>query len=214
MHWIQNRRPTMKTIGFAVAMIAAGFCLVLAADKEPAEELVPPLESSEAYRVDRVFAMEDREDPVGVKITEDRAFWGAPPVMPHSFSSEQDGRFCLTCHATENRVELRQQAISPVPHAEFSQCQQCHVRQVDTEIVLLGESNSFVGLDFPGKGTRAHDYAPPTMPHKTFMRDNCMSCHGPSGEQRIQTPHPFRSQCLQCHVPDASKNYTWPYLQQ
>jgi len=179
-------------------------------DNQPANRNAP------VYHEIRSFAQPVRPDPVGTNIMVSRAFWGAPPPMPHGFPEpKDDGRFCLSCHARENRIEKRQQAIVPVPHAEFSQCQQCHVPKHDdlsdpSGTVSLFALNTFVGLDFPGKGTRAHPYAPPTIPHKTFMRDNCLSCHGPAGKQRIATPHPYRSQCQQCHVPDASKNYDRP----
>jgi cytochrome c-type protein NapB len=164
--------------------------------------------AGEGYNVNRSFAQPVREDPVGVGITENRAFWGAPPPMPHSFTEERGGE-CLTCHAREDQIAKGYQAIVPVPHPEYTSCQQCHVNGVDADLEVFRE-NLFVGLDYPGKGSRAHPYAPPTIPHKTFMRDNCLSCHGPSGKQRIATPHPFRSQCRQCHVPDATKNYDRP----
>ena len=187
----------------------AGACLIFAADKEPGSNEPTEAGASSDYNVKRSFAQPVREDPVGTEITADRAFWGAPPVMPHTFAGDLDGKYCLTCHAQENRIEKRQQAIAPVPHAEFSQCQQCHVNGSDKTVTEFGET-LFVGLDFPGKGSRANDYAPPTMPHKKFMRENCLSCHGPAGKQKIATPHPYRSQCQQCHVPDASKNYDRP----
>lgn len=175
-----------------------------AADTPNPATISPP-----AYRASRSFAQPVRPDPVGTNITTDRAFWGAPPPMPHGFMGERDGKLCLSCHARETRIEKRQQAIVPVPHAEFSQCQQCHVNGTDKSLAAF-RASLFIGLDFPGKGTRAHPFAPPTIPHKTFMRDNCLSCHGPSGKQKIASPHPFRSQCQQCHLPDASKNYDRP----
>jgi cytochrome c-type protein NapB len=129
--------------------------------------------------------------------------------MPHHFVEERDGKACLECHARQTRIEKHQQAIAPVPHPEFSQCLQCHVKAGDISGTLFRE-NAFVGLDLPGKGTRAHPLAPPTIPHKTFMRDHCLSCHGPAGKQRIASPHPWRSQCQQCHVPEAAKNFDRP----
>jgi cytochrome c-type protein NapB len=198
----------MKRISFLlmIASVLAGACFLIAADRDPAAQ---EAKGSTDYNLHRSFAQPVREDPVGKEITSDRAFWGAPPLMPHTFAGDLDGKYWLTCHAQENRIEKRQQAIAPVPHAEFSQCQQCHVNGSDKTVPEYGET-LFVGLDFPGRGTRAHGYAPPTMPHKTFMRENCLSCHGPAGKQKIESPHPFRSQCQQCHVPDASKNYDRP----
>lgn len=146
----------------------------------------------------------------GKKPLLDRAF-GAPPTIRHiGIVLSERHTDCLQCHAKENRIELRQQAIAPVPHAEFSQCTQCHVKANPGIKPLRGSTNVFIGLDLPGKGSRAHHLAPPTVPHKTFMRENCMSCHGPSGLWRIKTPHPYRTQCLQCHVPESKQDYTRP----
>ncbi len=158
----------------------------------------------------RTFPTVTRTNTVGNKPMTDRAFFGAPPPIRHSgiITSARTAN-CLQCHATENRIELRQQAIAPVPHAEYSQCTQCHVK-ADPSAKSFALGNQFVGLDFPGKGSRAHAAAPPTVPHKTFMRDNCISCHGPTGLWRIKTPHPYRTQCIQCHAPEAKQDYTRP----
>jgi|GEM_PF-785412 len=185
-------------------IVVFGVAVLSAADAPSTSTNATP-----TYSEKRSFAQTVRPDPVGTNITTDRAFWGAPPPMPHGFIGERDDKMCLSCHARETRIEKRQQAIVPVPHAEYSQCQQCHVNGTDKSVAAFRES-IFIGLDFPGKGTRAHPFAPPTIPHKTFMRDNCLSCHGPSGKQKIASPHPYRSQCQQCHVPDASKNYDRP----
>jgi nitrate reductase (cytochrome), electron transfer subunit len=50
---------------------------------------------------------------------------------------------------------------------------------------------------------RAFDGAPPTIPHSTLMRTDCLSCHGPQGLYGLRTPHPERQSCLQCHAPGA-----------
>lgn len=195
-------KVTLRIISGLVAL--ASLCVLWAANTTNTST-----NSAPAYSEQRTFAQTIRPNAVGTNITTDRAFWGAPPPMPHGFIGERDGKMCLSCHARETRIEKRQQASVPVPHAEFTSCQQCHVNGTDKTIAAFRE-NIFVGLDFPGKGTRAHPFAPPTIPHKTFMRDNCLSCHGPSGKQKIASPHPYRSQCQQCHVPDASKNYDRP----
>lgn len=202
---VRLRRKATHRFWLLGLLGAAGIAsLLLAADSS-----VTTRGTVQVYTQPRSFAQPIRPDVLGTNITADRAFLGAPPVMPHTFAGDRDGRYCLECHARETRIEKRQQAIAPVPHAEFSQCQQCHVNGSDKTVGLFRGSD-FLGLDFPGKGTRAHPLAPPTIPHKTFMRDNCLSCHGPTGKQRIATPHPWRSQCQQCHVPDASKNYDRP----
>lgn len=183
---------------FAV-LAAAGLVASFAGEKPAA----PP-----AYSEQRSFAQPARPNPVRPGGLGDRvAFLGAPPAMPHTFAGDRDGRYCLECHARVARIEKRQSAIAPVPHAEFSQCQQCHVSGVNRTIAPFRD-NTFAGLDDPGRGARAHAYAPPTIPHKTFMRDHCIACHGPAGKQRIASPHPWRSQCQQCHVAEAAQNYT------
>jgi cytochrome c-type protein NapB len=187
-----------------IALVAAGLARFSAAEIAGAAAASPP-----AYQAQRSFAQPLRDTPVGAGRLGDRAFLGAPPPMPHTFAGDRDGRYCFECHAQVARIEKRHSAIAPVPHAEFSQCQQCHVSGVNKTLAPFRE-NLFVGLDQPGRGTRAHAYAPPTIPHKTFMRENCTSCHGPAGKQRIASPHPWRSQCQQCHVPDAAKNYDRP----
>jgi nitrate reductase cytochrome c-type subunit len=186
----------------AVALAAAEAPSLPAAD-------APGASPAPAYAESRDFSQPIRANPVGTSIAPARAFLGAPPVMPHNFAGDRDGHYCLECHALKTRVEKRQSAIAPVPHAEYSQCQQCHVNGTDKSGAVFRESE-FVGLDLPGKGTRAHPLAPPTIPHKTFMRDNCAACHGPAGKQKIVTTHPYRSQCQQCHVSDATKNYDRP----
>ena len=189
----------------SATVLTCGAFLLVAAEGEPKGGSIS---ADSSYNASRSFAQPVREDPVGLGITRDRAFWGAPPPMPHSFADERSND-CLACHARENRIDKQQQSIVPVPHPEYTSCQQCHVDASNADVLVFRE-NLFVGLDYPGKGTRAHPYAPPTIPHKTFMRDNCLSCHGPSGKQRIASPHPYRSQCQQCHVSDASKNYDRP----
>lgn len=165
----------------------------------------------QAAKPERTFASVTRTNTVGKKPMADRAFFGAPPVIVHrGIITTERGTDCLKCHAKENRIELRHQAIAPVPHAEFSQCTQCHVKADPSIKPFRNKTNSFTGLDLPGKGSRAYSLAPPTVPHKTFMRENCMSCHGPTGNWRIKTPHPFRTQCTQCHAPEAKQDYTRP----
>ena len=158
---------------------------------------------------DRDFSQTVRGSTVGERPVTDRSFLYAPPPITHSVENENDSRACLKCHALEDNLSKRQMSISPVPHAEYSQCMQCHVKTHTGDVELFVESE-FAGLDFPGKGVRAHDYAPPTIPHKTFMRENCLACHGPKGDRDLRTTHPERSQCQQCHVPEATQNYGRP----
>ncbi|MFN7141654.1 MAG: hypothetical protein ACK4UN_20210, partial [Limisphaerales bacterium] len=63
--------------------------------------------------------------------------------------------------------------------------------------------NEFIGFMSPGKGKRAYPGAPPTIPHPTAMRSDCMRCHGPNGVAGLKTSHPYRQSCTQCHAPSA-----------
>lgn len=130
-----------------------------------------------------------------------RAFYAAPPVIPHPLDS-QEVRDCLRCHRQVTRLEGGRVAMQ-TPHAEMSSCLQCHVPQLPS---VPGGSrpvaSTWVGLEEPQRGQRWFWTSPPTVPHRRFMRENCLSCHGPKNpDTRLRTTHPERTQCLQCHVP-------------
>lgn len=128
-----------------------------------------------------------------------RAFYTAPPVIPHEVESE-DAKKCLECHLNVTRLEDDRIAMQ-TPHPEFSNCMQCHVR---------GQRNSFdssrsqwQGLEEPRQGDRWFTLSPPTVPHRIYLRENCLSCHGPQNpDTRLRTTHPHRTSCLQCHIPN------------
>ena len=193
------------------AVVLSGLCLCLAValDQGAARQSGGAESDRVIASAPRDFDIPAREVAVGGRITSDRAFLGAPPFMPHRIRTERSSKYCLECHAVKTRLARRHRAIVPLPHPEYSQCSQCHVSGDPAEVAPFRE-NDFVGLDFPGKGSRAHDYAPPTVPHKVFMRENCLACHGPTGIASVRTTHPERSQCLQCHVTEASQNYDRP----
>ena len=81
----------------------------------------------------------------------------------------------------------------------ISRCRQCHVFRLTEELFVASE---FRGLRQDlRKGKRLNPLAPPTVPHKTFMRENCIACHsGPAAREEIRTSHPERARCRQCHV--------------
>tara|TARA_B110000037_G_scaffold175631_1_gene200281 strand:- start:1888 stop:2526 length:639 start_codon:yes stop_codon:yes gene_type:complete len=160
----------------------------------------------EGTDVPALFEAINRVAVVGTEITKDRSFLYAPPPNPHNDKKQGE---CMGCHAPETDLAKKWKSIRPIPHKVYSQCLQCHVSQVRPESELFVESDWF-GLDFPGAGSRDNDYSPPTVPHKIFMRENCLSCHGDTGYYKIRTSHPERSQCLQCHAPEASVDYTRP----
>ncbi|MCF7763898.1 MAG: nitrate reductase cytochrome c-type subunit [Verrucomicrobia bacterium] len=136
-----------------------------------------------------------------------RAFDGAPPVVPHPIAQDSSAA-CLACHGPGLAVKDR--IASRISHARYSSCTQCHVPSGGTglpasEPALLEPvaANQFAGVTPPMKGTRAWPLAPPTIPHSTLMRGDCLSCHGPGGLSGLRTPHPDRQSCVQCHVSDA-----------
>lgn len=132
-----------------------------------------------------------------------RAYDGAPPWIPHPVD-EQSAAACLACHGPGMRVADRTAPV--MSHEPRSQCLQCHVSTAakrpgaeDPKVV-----NTFTGLPSAGRGARAWEGAPPLVPHRVFMRENCRSCHGVAGLAGLRTTHPARQNCTQCHVPAES----------
>lgn len=128
-----------------------------------------------------------------------RAFYTAPPVIPHEIES-RDSRDCSRCHLNVTRLDDGRIA-SQTPHPQFSNCLQCHVPGL--EDTYNTDQSHWQGLEEPRRGDRWFTTTPPTIPHRVRLRENCLSCHGPENpDTRIRTPHPERTSCLQCHVPD------------
>lgn len=132
---------------------------------------------------------------------ERRAFDGAPPVVPHPID-QMSSTSCMACHGEGLRIgELR---ASKMSHQYMPNCTQCHVEQRSPDLPDLETArNTFAGFEAPLGGERAWHGAPPTIPHTTFMRENCMACHGQTGPEPIRTTHPWQTNCLQCHAPSA-----------
>lgn len=132
-----------------------------------------------------------------------RAYNGAPPVIPHAVDAI-DGRSCIACHQDGFRAgELTARAM---PHPYYENCTQCHAPPPPE--ALRGPAstlvaNTFEGVAAPFEGERAWPGAPPTIPHSTWMRDNCLACHGTAGWPGMETTHPWRAACQQCHAPSA-----------
>lgn len=130
-----------------------------------------------------------------------RAYEGAPPVMPHQrFPSP-----CLACHG-ERRVEVAGLGLAPPsPHGQTpgmaaARCDQCHVARTADG---LYRRTRFAGLDpgWSGPAHRLYPGAPPVVPHRILMREDCLACHaGPAARPEIRTTHPERVRCLQCHA--------------
>lgn len=135
-----------------------------------------------------------------------RAFNGAPPTIPHPVDQKSSAA-CMACH--EKGIRTESLRIPRMSHQFLENCTQCHVesnpRHMPAE--LFGE-NEFVGLAAPTEGPRAFAGAPPMTPHSTWMRSDCMSCHGFAGDHGIRTTHPWRRNCQQCHAPSATMDQT------
>lgn len=131
-----------------------------------------------------------------------RAFYTAPPVIPHEVES-QDSRDCLLCHSTTLNDGRE---VAQTPHPPFTNCLQCHVPSLPGG--NAGVVNAWEGLEEPQRKRRWSETSPPTVPHRIFMRENCLVCHGPdNSSMRLKTPHPERSSCLQCHAPDYTREF-------
>ena len=64
-------------------------------------------------------------------------------------------------------------------------------------------ANTFVGWQRSGPGTRALAGSPPTIPHTTWLREDCESCHGLIARPGLRTTHPWLTNCVQCHAMSA-----------
>lgn len=133
-----------------------------------------------------------------------RAFYTAPPVIPHEVES-RDSKDCLRCHLMVTKLDDGRVAMQ-TPHPKFSNCLQCHVPSLPGGPHDV--SSDWKGLEEPKRGDRWFYVSPPTIPHRLFLRENCLSCHGSDNpDMRLRTTHPERTQCLQCHVPDYRKQF-------
>jgi cytochrome c-type protein NapB len=130
-----------------------------------------------------------------------RAYDGAPPTIPH----EPLGVECIACH-TQEGMSVPDLGFAPAsPHEKtegmsaMSRCQQCHVFRRTKELFV---ESAFAGFAQDLRhGKRLHDLAPPVIPHKILMRENCVACHaGPAAREEIRTSHPERVRCRQCHA--------------
>lgn len=164
----------------------------------PAPNLIPADRANPIAVVDkfaaRVHAMEQRAAL--------RAFEGAPPMIPHPIA-DLNVQTCRACHAQGLRAGDK--VARMVSHAYLTNCTQCHVESAPAEQgANLSAGNTFAGLRPTGYGgTRAWAGAPPVMPHTTFMRTNCVSCHGEHGYDGWRPDHLSRTNCVQCHAPSA-----------
>lgn len=131
-----------------------------------------------------------------------RLYNGAPPVIPHRPLKIA----CAECHTRTGKAVPPLGMAPANPHAktsglgEFGNCAQCHVFRQESP--PLAESD-FVGLTQRlAQADRLYRGAPPVMPHRPFMREDCAACHtGPAVRPEIRCSHVERANCRQCHVP-------------
>lgn len=138
-----------------------------------------------------------------------RAYEGAPPVIPHPIG-DLNVQTCRACHAEGLRAGDK--VARMVSHTYLTNCTQCHVEAAEPPADAAAPAgNTFVGLRASGYGgTRAWAGAPPVIPHPTFMRTNCVSCHGEHGYDGWRPDHLSRTNCVQCHVPAAELDQLAP----
>lgn len=141
---------------------------------------------------------------------ERRAYDGAPPTIPH----DSFGANCSNCHTHRGRSVSGVGFAPASPHVDTRyaggtiRCRQCHV-PVATDGLFVATSYKGLPQDLAA-GDRATLGAPPRIPHRVLMRENCGACHdGPGAREGIRTDHPERTRCRQCHVPiESSTEFT------
>lgn len=130
-----------------------------------------------------------------------RSYNGAPPTIPHSVDT-MSSKACMACHG--DGLKSKSLRAAKISHTYYSNCTQCHVESKSSHAASFEfQGNSFAGMPAPSRGPRAFSGAPPQIPHSTWMRNDCLSCHGLAGPRGIQTTHPWRQNCTQCHSPSA-----------
>jgi cytochrome c-type protein NapB len=132
-----------------------------------------------------------------------RAYDGAPPTIPHA----SFGMRCEACHNAAGQSVTGVGFAPASPHVDTeraggtTRCRQCHVF-VTTDDMFVTSRFEAVKQDYLLTGGRATPGAPPTIPHRILMRENCVACHdGPGAREEVRTSHPERWRCRQCHVP-------------
>lgn len=134
--------------------------------------------------------------PVALDLPSNRAYSGAPPVIPHAVQ-ELGRQDCLSCHLRGDAAGDERPA-KRTPHPELERCVQCHVERKSDG---LYRRSTFVGHTYL-IGHRQQPQGPWLVPHPLTLRENCVGCHGAATAQaRLRTKHPERVRCTQCHVP-------------
>lgn len=150
-----------------------------------------------------------------------RAYPGAPPSIPHGFTSDEFRTgACRTCHE-RGGFSMRFGAYVPLtPHPEMGACLSCHVGDdgitgialptfdPDARCLQCHRRGGLVPVRYadaavlwPAIIPHTEDGPPPDIPHSVRWRTDCLVCHaGPSAVREIRTDHPSRTNCRQCHL--------------
>lgn len=165
------------------------------------------LESKNTLNPDLEIHITDQEKLFALAMREsNRSFNGAPPTVPHPIE-QMNSTSCMACHGEGAVFDTLR--ISKMSHQYLENCTQCHVESSPQHMEpVLFQENGFVGLPAPTGGPTAFEGAPPLIPHSTWMRVDCMSCHGTTGMYGIQSTHPWRQNCLQCHASSSQLDQT------
>lgn len=172
------------------------------------EEDIEKLREQTPDRLDPVVLSGSKEQALAARAAR-RAYDGAPPTIPHAIA-QGGAAACMDCHGEGLRI--REATAPMIAHRTLTSCTQCHVVQeapmpgtpsvADPRLV----DNSFTGMASPTAGP-SWSMAPPQIPHKTAMREQCLSCHGPLGADPMRSTHPSRESCTQCHTPSAELDF-------
>jgi nitrate reductase cytochrome c-type subunit len=164
------------------------------------------VEEAEPAAPDAVEEPEDVETAERAQRDTLRAFYTAPPVIPHE-ATQMLNVECLHCHGEVR--EIGERVSVSTPHAQMVNCLQCHAASAPADGLPVEEvASSWEGLKAPERAEPAHEKAPSTMPHRMFMRENCTACHDMNSPYHsLRSPHTERTNCVQCHVPNASLEF-------
>jgi cytochrome c-type protein NapB len=153
---------------------------------------------------DTVVRTEELKQEALADRARNRAYDTAPPTIPHPVD-QMSSASCLACHG--QGIKVGDRIATKVSHPHLTSCTQCHVEAenpVMTKFNTPFDGNGFVGAYRSGPGVRFGPGAPPAIPHPTWMRQDCTSCHGTLARQGLRTTHPWLTNCTQCHAPSAA----------
>lgn len=179
--------------------------VLVTASRKPRASLIDLKPDGDGLLVEFEIEPGEKKDALEAR-ARNRAFNGAPPTIPHPIE-QRSSTSCVACHG--QGVKTASLRIPRMSHQFLANCLQCHVESAPQYAAASSfRQNTFVGLPAPQAGPRAYPAAPPQIPHTTWMRSDCMSCHGYAGLHGIRTTHPWRQNCQQCHAPSSELEQT------